>query len=193
MRLFNGSIIEMTIYARLGWYLILLSNFWITQINGFTHSSKYCTDQIALPDFNAGAMENWGLITYRETALLYDKEMSSNGNKESIVSIIAHELAHQVQSRVPFSNLNHKYEMLYRSYFYQLHNYKVDIPCNSPVYHLPLFLVVWKPCDYQVVEWSVAQWRFCILRRISWGRWSWAGLEHRECLKQKPRAIKGKC
>ncbi|XP_043083976.1 aminopeptidase N-like [Puntigrus tetrazona] len=53
------------------------------------------SDQIALPDFNAGAMENWGLITYRETALLYDEEVSSNGNKERIVTIIAHELAHQ--------------------------------------------------------------------------------------------------
>ncbi|KAJ8344160.1 hypothetical protein SKAU_G00314890 [Synaphobranchus kaupii] len=52
------------------------------------------SDQIALPDFNAGAMENWGLITYRETALLYDEEMSSNGNKERIATIIAHELAH---------------------------------------------------------------------------------------------------
>ncbi|XP_031153699.1 aminopeptidase N-like isoform X2 [Sander lucioperca] len=52
------------------------------------------SDQIALPDFNAGAMENWGLITYRETALLYDKEFSSNSNKERIASIIAHELAH---------------------------------------------------------------------------------------------------
>ncbi|XP_056307905.1 alanyl (membrane) aminopeptidase b, tandem duplicate 1 [Danio aesculapii] len=53
------------------------------------------SDQIALPDFNAGAMENWGLITYRETALLYDEEMSSNGNKERVVTVIAHELAHQ--------------------------------------------------------------------------------------------------
>ncbi|KAI1904521.1 hypothetical protein AGOR_G00006500 [Albula goreensis] len=52
------------------------------------------SDQIALPDFNAGAMENWGLITYRETALLYDPQMSSNGNKERIATIIAHELAH---------------------------------------------------------------------------------------------------
>ncbi|XP_028439977.1 aminopeptidase N isoform X1 [Perca flavescens] len=52
------------------------------------------SDQIALPDFNAGAMENWGLITYRETALLYDKDSSSNSNKERIATIIAHELAH---------------------------------------------------------------------------------------------------
>ncbi|XP_062403701.1 aminopeptidase N-like [Sardina pilchardus] len=52
------------------------------------------SDQIALPDFNAGAMENWGLITYRETALLYDPLVSSNSNKERIATIIAHELAH---------------------------------------------------------------------------------------------------
>ncbi|XP_062318651.1 aminopeptidase N-like [Osmerus eperlanus] len=52
------------------------------------------SDQIALPDFNAGAMENWGLITYRETALLYDPKFSSNSNKERIASIISHELAH---------------------------------------------------------------------------------------------------
>uniref|UniRef100_A0A3Q3C4C8 Aminopeptidase n=1 Tax=Haplochromis burtoni TaxID=8153 RepID=A0A3Q3C4C8_HAPBU len=51
-------------------------------------------DQIAIPDFNAGAMENWGLITYRETALLYDEAFSSNSNKERIATIIAHELAH---------------------------------------------------------------------------------------------------
>ncbi|XP_045894112.1 aminopeptidase Ey-like isoform X1 [Micropterus dolomieu] len=61
------------------------------------YSSKYPlpkSDQIALPDFNAGAMENWGLITYRETALLYDEAFSSNSNKERIATIIAHELAH---------------------------------------------------------------------------------------------------
>ncbi|XP_017329198.1 alanyl (membrane) aminopeptidase b, tandem duplicate 1 [Ictalurus punctatus] len=52
------------------------------------------SDQVALPDFNAGAMENWGLITYRETALLYDSDVSSNGNKERVATIISHELAH---------------------------------------------------------------------------------------------------
>ncbi|XP_058485238.1 aminopeptidase N-like [Solea solea] len=52
------------------------------------------SDQIALPDFNAGAMENWGLVAYRETALLYDPFVSSTGNKEGITSVIAHELAH---------------------------------------------------------------------------------------------------
>ncbi|XP_075431253.1 aminopeptidase N isoform X2 [Ascaphus truei] len=53
------------------------------------------SDQIALPDFSAGAMENWGLVTYRETALLYDPLVSSIGNKERVVTVIAHELAHQ--------------------------------------------------------------------------------------------------
>uniref|UniRef100_A0AAY4BEN2 Aminopeptidase n=1 Tax=Denticeps clupeoides TaxID=299321 RepID=A0AAY4BEN2_9TELE len=52
------------------------------------------SDQIALPDFSAGAMENWGLITYRETALLYDPHASSNGDKEWVATVISHELAH---------------------------------------------------------------------------------------------------
>lgn len=52
------------------------------------------SDQIALPDFAAGAMENWGLITYRETALLYNPEVSSNGDKEWVATVISHELAH---------------------------------------------------------------------------------------------------
>jgi aminopeptidase N len=59
----------------------------------FKHS---CIDQIALPDFYFGAMENWGLVTYRETNLLYDPLTSSNGNKERTATIIAHELAHMV-------------------------------------------------------------------------------------------------
>jgi aminopeptidase N len=50
---------------------------------------------IAIPDFNAGAMENWGLITYRETALLYKKGVSSLHNKQRIALVVAHELAHQ--------------------------------------------------------------------------------------------------
>ncbi|XP_076590003.1 aminopeptidase N-like [Chaetodon auriga] len=52
------------------------------------------SDQIALPDFFFGAMENWGLVTYRETNLLYDPVSSSNRNKETTATIIAHELAH---------------------------------------------------------------------------------------------------
>ncbi|XP_023306164.2 aminopeptidase N-like [Lucilia cuprina] len=52
-------------------------------------------DEIAIPDFSAGAMENWGLVTYRETALLFAPNVSSNSNKLRIAQVIAHELAHQ--------------------------------------------------------------------------------------------------
>lgn len=51
---------------------------------------------VAVPDFSAGAMENWGLIIYRETALLYDPRESSTRNKQRVAVVIAHELAHQV-------------------------------------------------------------------------------------------------
>lgn len=51
---------------------------------------------IAIPDFAAGAMENWGLITYRETALLYEPGASSESNKKRVASVVSHELAHQV-------------------------------------------------------------------------------------------------
>ncbi|XP_053969911.1 aminopeptidase Ey-like isoform X2 [Anastrepha ludens] len=52
-------------------------------------------DEIAIPDFSAGAMENWGLVTYRETALLYAENVSSLESKQRVASVIAHELAHQ--------------------------------------------------------------------------------------------------
>uniref|UniRef100_F7ETK7 Leucyl-cystinyl aminopeptidase n=1 Tax=Xenopus tropicalis TaxID=8364 RepID=F7ETK7_XENTR len=52
-------------------------------------------DLVAIPDFQAGAMENWGLITFRETALLYKEDSSSVADKQSITKVIAHELAHQ--------------------------------------------------------------------------------------------------
>ncbi|MDA0988287.1 MAG: M1 family metallopeptidase [Chloroflexi bacterium] len=51
-------------------------------------------DHIAIPDFAAGAMENWGAITYRETALLYDPKNSSANTKQRIMEVVAHEMAH---------------------------------------------------------------------------------------------------
>ncbi|EAN79326.1 aminopeptidase, putative [Trypanosoma brucei brucei TREU927] len=51
-------------------------------------------DLLAIPDFAAGAMENWGLITYRETALLCDAE-SSAAQRYYVALVVAHELAHQ--------------------------------------------------------------------------------------------------
>ncbi|MBH1979991.1 M1 family metallopeptidase [Candidatus Saccharibacteria bacterium] len=52
-------------------------------------------DHVALPDFSSGAMENWGLITYREMALLADPTTTSISSKQYIATVIAHELAHQ--------------------------------------------------------------------------------------------------
>ncbi|TSR04319.1 Endoplasmic reticulum aminopeptidase 1 [Bagarius yarrelli] len=52
-------------------------------------------DLAAIPDFQSGAMENWGLTTYRESALLFDRHKSSASDKLGITMIIAHELAHQ--------------------------------------------------------------------------------------------------
>jgi aminopeptidase N len=52
-------------------------------------------DMVAVPDFAAGAMENWGLITYRENALLYDEKNSDASLKEWVAAVVAHELAHQ--------------------------------------------------------------------------------------------------
>lgn len=51
--------------------------------------------QLALPDFSAGAMENWGLVTYREALLMVDPENTSLDVKQSVATVIAHELAHQ--------------------------------------------------------------------------------------------------
>ncbi|KAL4649248.1 hypothetical protein ACB092_01G001700 [Castanea dentata] len=52
-------------------------------------------DMVAIPDFAFGAMENYGLVTFRETALLYDDQHSAATNKQRVVIVVAHELAHQ--------------------------------------------------------------------------------------------------
>lgn len=52
-------------------------------------------DLIAIPDFESAAMENWGAVTFRETALLVDDEHTSFANKQWVAIVIAHELAHQ--------------------------------------------------------------------------------------------------
>lgn len=53
------------------------------------------SDHVALPDFSSGAMENWGLITYREVALLSNPKTTSISSRQYIATVIAHELAHQ--------------------------------------------------------------------------------------------------
>ena len=51
--------------------------------------------QLALPDFSAGAMENWGLVTYREAYLLLDPDNTALDTKQVVATVITHELAHQ--------------------------------------------------------------------------------------------------
>jgi len=52
-------------------------------------------DLIGLPDFEAGAMENFGAITYRETDLFIDDKNASVGERENVAEVVAHEMAHQ--------------------------------------------------------------------------------------------------
>ncbi len=52
-------------------------------------------DLLAIPDFAAGAMENWGILTYRETALLVDPSVASARTRQRVAIVVAHEMAHQ--------------------------------------------------------------------------------------------------
>nr|ADZ57273.1 aminopeptidase N4 [Chilo suppressalis] len=52
-------------------------------------------DHLAIPDFAAGAMENWGMVNYREAYLLYDENHTNLINKIFISTLMAHELAHK--------------------------------------------------------------------------------------------------
>lgn len=52
-------------------------------------------DQVAIPDFAQGAMENWGLVTYRTVDLLLDEKSSGAATKERVAEVVQHELAHQ--------------------------------------------------------------------------------------------------
>ena len=52
-------------------------------------------DMAAIPDFAFGAMENWGLITYREKDLLVNQKESSTASKQRVAIVVAHEIAHQ--------------------------------------------------------------------------------------------------
>ena len=52
-------------------------------------------DHVALPDFSSGAMENWGLITYRERVLLDYPGETSQSTREYIALVVAHETSHQ--------------------------------------------------------------------------------------------------
>lgn len=108
-------------YPALAFYLFVY--FWSVNPQNEINDEveMICADQVALPDFNAGAMENWGLITYRETALLYDSDVSSNGNKERVATIISHELAHMVPAVLSETFLYFQPLFLFTVHFIAIH------------------------------------------------------------------------
>eukprot|EP01132_Coremiostelium_polycephalum_P003245 gene3245-4063_t len=52
-------------------------------------------DLVAIPDFAAGAMENWGCMTFREKDLMFDPQHSDVTTKQRVAEVVAHEIAHQ--------------------------------------------------------------------------------------------------
>lgn len=58
-------------------------------------NGSFFEGHIAVPDFFAGAMENWGVVIYRERYLLFDPEVDSFNEKKRIFEVIYHEVAHQ--------------------------------------------------------------------------------------------------
>jgi len=52
-------------------------------------------DMVGVPEFAMGAMENWGLVVYRQTDLLIDPSMASDAQKQRVCTVVTHELAHQ--------------------------------------------------------------------------------------------------
>ena len=75
----------------------LVSGMLITERLSEYYGVKYMlpkSDQAGIPDFAAGAMENWGLATYRESYALYDKKTSTVNTQTNVASTIAHEYCH---------------------------------------------------------------------------------------------------
>ena len=86
---------------------LLISNFlhcWLYFMIHLRHVNYI--DMIAIPDFTSGAMENWGLITFRETALLYNKRTGSSNAKRRVAMVVSHELAHMW-----FGNLGQRFQL----------------------------------------------------------------------------------
>ncbi|XP_017891649.2 aminopeptidase M1-like, partial [Ceratina calcarata] len=81
-------------------YALTMGRKLLEQLNLYTNIS-YQTympdkiDQISQKDFLAGAMENWGLLIYREETLLYDKTFFTIRSKLTVLTVIAHEFTHQ--------------------------------------------------------------------------------------------------
>jgi len=51
-------------------------------------------DLLSIPDFSSGAMENWGLISFREDRIIFDDKIASTYQKQRLAETVSHELAH---------------------------------------------------------------------------------------------------
>ncbi|CAG2061684.1 unnamed protein product, partial [Timema podura] len=78
-------------------YSIDVSPLIMKSLENFTELDYFLPkmDQVAVPDFSAGAMENWGLVTYREQYILHEEGVSTSISKQGVATIIAHEFAHK--------------------------------------------------------------------------------------------------
>lgn len=85
--------------------LVLKFNFYNCISNIFFY---FVPDLVAIPDFDAGAMENWGLMTFRTSNILYDPHDSTTHRKLIVAITIAHELAHQVSESFNCISLQNK-------------------------------------------------------------------------------------
>ncbi|XP_032684080.1 aminopeptidase N-like [Odontomachus brunneus] len=85
----NGQeiLVELESYTNIKYYTSLKPN------ENSMHMSKM--DQVSIPQFPAGAMENWGLVTYREPLLLSMENVTSTRGIQDTMTVIAHEFAHQ--------------------------------------------------------------------------------------------------
>ena len=108
----------------LGWEFIsrFIDDLWLSAPHSVRHS-----DHIAIPDFSAGAMENWGLILYRETALLHDDKLSSSANKYWTSLVISHEIAHTVSREKKERNIEWRNKYLYIEYTIFIRYFRVYV------------------------------------------------------------------
>ena len=111
---------------------------------------------IAIPDFAAGAMENWGLITYRETALLYKDGVSANSNKQRIAMVVSHELAHQWFGKKIWFKTSQQ-QIIYTKYTQNI--------------HIQIFMLTCRELGHPImVDRSLVEWGIC---KLCWISWSW--------------------
>lgn len=90
----RSNAFEQTRFAQeIGPQLIEAFNEW-TGLNYYEFKDVEKMDMAAVPDFSAGAMENWGLMIHREVNILYDQRFATSLQRQRIALVISHEVSH---------------------------------------------------------------------------------------------------